>query len=89
MRRLAFLMALVGLSACVTDHNYAAGPNAPTDITAEMAKARCRLMVEGQGSAWFAGSPAMMAGMAIDAENRRKRLVDTCMIAQGYQRADK
>ena len=84
------VLVLVSLAACAPDHNYEAGPFAPTSITPEMAKARCRMMVEGRGSAWIASGPVGLVGLAagdpfpIAAENRRKAQIDTCMVAQGY-----
>jgi hypothetical protein len=85
---------LVCVSGCAPDHNYVATSYATTQITPEMAKARCRMQVEGRGSAWFATGAVGMVGLAagdpfpIAAENRRKAQVDTCMVANGFQRAD-
>ena len=93
-RLLATAACLISLASCAPDHNYAAGPLAPTDITPEMAKARCRMMVEGRGYAWIASGGPGLVGLAagdpfpIAAENRRKAQIDTCMVAQGCHRAD-
>jgi hypothetical protein len=86
-RLLATAACLISLASCAPDHNYAAGPLAPTDITPEIGKARCRMMVEGRGGPGLVG---LAAGdpFPIAAENRRKAQIDTCMVAQGCHRAD-
>jgi hypothetical protein len=81
-RLLATAACLISLASCAPDHNYAAGPLAPTDITPEMAKARCRMMVEGRGYAWIASGGPGLVGLAagdpfpIAAENRRKAQIE-------------
>jgi hypothetical protein len=94
MAAIAAALAVASLVSCAPDHNYAAGPYATTDITPEMAKARCRMMIEGRGSGWIASGPVGLVGLAagdpfpIAAENRRKAQIDTCMVAQGFHQID-